>query len=152
MDECDLIDNWRTQKASTNYRRLTFSAEVEYEFAGRLGHPSQYALVKFLAIPADQLSLEFEVDWPSEFDAEYTARIEHSIAEAVVDALLSSHTGKYPHDFPFRGCALRLIGFGFHAVSGSEASVYYATILAMARLRNECEWSDVLGRYRRYPK
>jgi hypothetical protein len=145
VNEGELLSNWAEQKLSTNYQRLIEPLEVEFEFCRAIGHPSQYALVRLSANPADQLSLEFEVDWPKEFDVIYTLRIKHSIGEAAVDGLLSSSVFS-----PFRGCDLRLIKFGWHEVSGSEASVRIATTHAIEKLRKEGKWEEVTGRYRKY--
>jgi hypothetical protein len=121
MDEAELISNWSEQKRASNYCCLAEASDFEFEFRGRLGHPSQYALVKFVAKPADRLSLTFDVQWREEFDEVYTLRIKHSIAEAVLDVLFSWPPGREMG--PYRGCELTLSKFGWHEVSGSEVAV-----------------------------
>jgi len=146
MREDELIDSWGKQKRSHNYRRLVAACEAEFEFRGQFGHPSSYAYVKFLAEPADELSLEFGVDWPREFDEVYARRIRHSIAEAIVDVLLSKPAG-----MACRGCKLRLTAFRWDTIGGSERAVYRASAKAMEQLCEQAHWAAVTGRYRVYP-
>jgi hypothetical protein len=143
VDEQALLDNWAEQKLTHNFRRLRSACVAEFEFMRQLGHPSSYALVRFEAQPAEESSVEFGVEWPSSFDATYTVRIKNSIAEAVLDALWSSKT-------PFRGCKLRLVGFKWDEVGGSEVAVHIATHKALEKLMSEAEWDYVTGRYRSY--
>jgi hypothetical protein len=143
MNEQALLHNWSEQKLTHNFRRLRNRYVVEYEFIRQPGHPSSYAFVKFEAEPAEQASLEFDVDWPSDFDVIYTTRIKNSIAEAVLDTLWSSKTAS-------RGCKLRLVDFKWYEVGGSEVAVHAATQKALQRLILEAEWDQVTGRYRSY--
>lgn len=143
MNEQDLVENWAAQKMSHNFRRLRREAVVEFEFKGHFGHPSSYSFVRFAAQPADELSLAFEVQWPTEFDEIYTKRIKHTLAEAVLDSLWATKN-------PFRGCQLRLIEFKWDAVGGSEMAAHVATLGAMKRLVDGGDWADVTSRYRAY--
>jgi hypothetical protein len=147
MKESELILNWGEQKISHNYKRIMASFETDFEFIGHVGHPSSYAYVRFIAEPADEISLEFSVDWPQSFDEDYTLRIEHSIGEAVLDVLFPKLKGS-----PWRGCALRLTGFKWDEVGGSEMSVYRATTKAMEHLCAKGQWSEITGKYRQYRK
>ena len=137
MTERELIENWVEQKRSRNFRRLRAGRIAEFEFLGpEYGHPSSYGYVKINARPNEDLAVEFDIEWPAEFDATYTKRIRRSIGEAIVDALFST---QYPH----RGCRLRLIDFKWDAVGSSEVAVYVATLKAIQRLMVEGEWEDV---------
>jgi hypothetical protein len=90
VNERELIDNWAEQKLSHNHHRLVEPFEVEYEFVRQRGQPSSYALVRFSAVPAAEFAVHFAAEWPVEFDDEYRCRIQHSIAEAIVDALYAA--------------------------------------------------------------
>jgi hypothetical protein len=143
MDEQALLHNWAEQKFTHNCYRLRKPCMAEFEFIGQRGHPSSYASVRFAAAPADQTALNFDVEWPSTFDTTYRQRIENSIAEAVLDVLWSTKDA-------FRGCALRLVGFKWDEIGGSEIAVYRATRQALQRLVSEAEWDHLTGRYRSY--
>lgn len=145
MNEHELIRNWGEQKISHNYRRLVSPCSAEFELIGPPGHPSSYAKIGFVAEPAEILSLRFDADWPATFDDTYKLRIQNTIAEAIADILLVRYEGSI-----FRGVELKLTTFGWNEVGGSEKAVYRATTKAMQQLRDEAQWTDVLGRYRAY--
>src|SRR5262245_10323390 len=145
MNERALIENWAEQKLSHNYYRLAEPFEVEYEFVRHAGHPSSYAFVKFAAVPAEELSLQFSVAWPQEFDDEYSLRIQHTIGEAIADALFG-----VAGPCPYRGCALALTEFGWDVVGGSGVAVHRATSKAMEALCSRARWEVATGRYRSY--
>jgi hypothetical protein len=144
MNERTLFENWAEQKLAHNYHRLCEPFEVEYEFKRAAGYPSSYAFVRFSAVPADEMTLEFAVTWPAEFDDEYQLRIQNSIGEAIMDAMFSCDK------YPFRGCRLTLSKFTWDEGGGSEMAVHQATARALTALRNEGHWSLVTGRYRSY--
>ena len=144
MNEFELLSNWGVQKTSQNYMRLLEAIDIEHEFKGQFGHPSSYARVAFRVKPAEELSLEFEANWPAAFDSIYTLRIQHSIAEAVLDGLfIDLH-------FPHRGCALTLTTLGWDEIGGSEVAVRKATSKAMEKLKAQGKWAQVTGRSREY--
>jgi hypothetical protein len=145
MDQNQLLANWALQKTTCNYHVLSAPHEVAFEFKGRYGHPSSYAFVKLRAEPAAELNFTVAVEWPEEFDAEYALRIHHTIAEAVVDGLLAS-----PNTNPYRGCHIKLIGFRWDTVGGSEAAVARATSKAIELLREQGHWAFSGGHYREY--
>jgi hypothetical protein len=147
MNESSLFENWDLQKTACNYRRLVEPFECDYEFKGQFGHPSSYAYVRFRALPADDLSFETNVIWPEDFDPDYTQRIVHAIAEAIIDGLIA-----IPDSYPFRGCHLELVGFKWDSVGGSEAAVRKATSKALEDLKRKGTWHLVTGRYRSYGK
>ena len=140
MNERELLENWGAQKVSQNFRRLRSSTLAEFEFI-RQSCRSSYSFVKFLAEPADELSLVFEVEWPAAFDETYTRRIKNAVAEAVLDALWLVKD-------PYRGCRLRLIEFKWDAIGSNEVAVHQATLLAMNVLIADGDWVEVTGRYR----
>jgi hypothetical protein len=139
MNEDQMIENWGAQKRARNFNRLCSSVLTEYEFIGQRGHPSSYSYVKFIAEPADRLSLAFEVEWPTDFDETYTNKIKQVIAEAVVGAL-------WLVPDPYRGCHLRLVEFKWDTIGGSEKAVHTATLLAMHILIGDGDWEEVTGR------
>ena len=144
MNERDLLGSWTAQKLAHNFHRLAEPFETEFEFVRQRGHPSSYAFVRFQAIPADESSLHFSVDWPAELDEVYSTRIRHAIAEGVLDALYgSSH-------YPYRGLTLTLVAFGWDQLGGSEVAVHRATTEAMHHLKTHARWEVVGGRYRSY--
>jgi hypothetical protein len=145
MRQSELLANWGRQKTSCNYYRLTTPMEVEFEFKGRLGHPSSYAYVKVRVEPAEELSFDALVTWPEEFDQEYTRRIQDSVAEAVIDGLLGRED-----DYPYRGCSVHLVGFRWDPVGGSERAVRRATVKAIELLRVGAKWELSTGHYRSY--
>ena len=145
MNEHELIRNWGEQKISHNYRCLVSPCTAEFELIGPAGHPSSHAKVGFVAEPAETLSLHFDVEWPATFDDTYKLRIQNTTAEAIADMLLVRCEGSI-----FRGVELKLTTFGWSEVGGSEMAVYRATTKAMQQLREEAQWTDMLGRYRAY--
>jgi hypothetical protein len=145
MNQDQLLANWALQKTSRNHYVLCTAHEVEFEFKGRYGHPSSHAFVKLRAEPAAELNFSVAVEWPEEFNAEYALRIQHTVAEAVVDGLIAS-----PNTNPYRGCHVRLIGFRWDSVGGSEAAVARATSKAIELLREQAHWVFSDGHYRVY--
>lgn len=145
MRQTELLANWASQKISSNYQCLTTPIEVEFEFKGIFGHPSSYAYVKFEAEPAKELSFGTSVKWPEEFSPEYTRRIQDAVAEAIVDGLLARE-----NEYPYRGCSLRLVEFGWDSVGGSERAVHRATVKAIELLRTNASWQLSTGNYRSY--
>ncbi|OPF63630.1 hypothetical protein [Hydrogenophaga sp. H7] len=145
MNQDQLLANWTLQKTSHNHYVLSTAHEVEFEFKGRYGHPSSYAFVKLRAEPAAELNFSVAVEWPEEFNAEYALRIQHTVAEAVVDGLIAS-----PNTNPYRGCHVRLIGFRWDSIGGSEAAVARATSKAIELLREQAHWVFSDGHYRVY--
>ena len=144
LNEHALIENWREQKLAHNFHRLSQAGEFDGEFRRRPG-PSSYAYVKFLASPAADLSLDFSVQWPEEFDSEYSLRIRNAIGEAVVDRMLGA-----PSTAPYRGCSLVVVGFKWDPVGGSELAVHHASLLALESLCTTGQWEWVTGGYRKY--
>ena len=145
MNQSELLENWVLQKNSGNYHVLAEPIEVEFEFRGVFGHPPSYAYVKLRAEPAQSLLYTSEALLPEDFDAEYTRRIHDTITEALVDGLLA-----LPNGYPYRGCHIRLLQFGWDAVGGSERAVGRATRKAMDLLREKAKWRLSDGHYRQY--
>ena len=101
--------------------------------------------MKLRAEPAAELKFTVAVEWPDEFDSEYAVRIQHTVAEAVVDGLMAS-----PNTNPYRGCHVQLVGFRWDSVGGSEAAVARATSKAIELLRERAKWGFSGGHYREY--
>src|SRR5687768_16480998 len=100
-----LLEAWVAWKsAGRNFYRLEEPQPQEFEFRGpRMGHPSNFAALQFRCEPADELTFRSIARWPQHLPPGYCADLERAIAFGIVDSLLS-------HVYPYRGCAVTLIG------------------------------------------
>lgn len=129
------MEKFRESKRSRPFRRLAAATTVEHEYRGQMGHPSSYAFVRLECAPADELSFEVRLTWPSNVPKEDRSGIEQSVAESVADALLD---GVYQHS----GCAVTLVEVRFDDVGSSQAAFMRATRHAMQDLL-ACKWESV---------
>ena len=120
------LERLRDDKRSRNFYRLESPRTVQHEFRGHFGHPSSYAYVRFECAPADDLSFEARVSWPSTTLGE-GQKFERAIAESVADELLA---GVYQHS----GCAVTLVEVRYDLVGSSEAAFMRAAKSAMQDL------------------
>jgi hypothetical protein len=54
-----------------------------------MGHPSNYAAVRFQCDPLDELAIAVGANWPTNLARSDWADLERAIAEAIIDALMS---------------------------------------------------------------
>ena len=114
---------------------LQLPCSVEYEYVGRLGHPSSYGLVKFECEPQPELSFKSSAEWPESVGGPTSVRtIEDFIAEGVVDGLVSGSST------PYSGVGLNLVAVRFDDVNSDAHAYYKATKGAMTELIRVGKW------------
>jgi translation elongation factor EF-G len=136
MEQHLILKEWLQRKLSFNsYWFLQESITIEYEFKGaRMGHPSNYAFVRFEVTPAESLSFQSTVSWLDYMSSEWIPIHEEHICEGIVDGLVCTSTT------PFIGCALNLTEIKYHEVSSSPVAFHRATKEAMAKLIQTGRW------------
>jgi hypothetical protein len=133
--QAQLLAAWTARKTGRrHFYQLRESRLQEFEYKGRqMGHPSNYAAVRFQCDPQDELAFRSVAHWPTDHSPAYCADLEQAIGEGIIDGLLGQFV-------PYRGCLLTLLDVGWHTVSSSEAAFYRATVEAMRQLISEGAW------------
>jgi hypothetical protein len=99
-----------------------------------MGHPSNFACVRFQCEPSDEFSFVATPNWPSDLSHTYVADLENAILSGLIDALMTE-------DFTlYAGCSIRLTQIKWDDVSSSERAFYIASKGAANRLITEGEW------------
>ena len=131
-----LLDAWTACKMGRRHcYRLQEPCLREFEYQGPpMGHPSNYAAVRFQCDPLDELALEVVASWPANLSRSDCADLERAIAEAIVDALMSQFA-------PYRGCRLTLVEIGWDDIASTEVAFYRATVEPMRRLMSRGKWA-----------
>lgn len=130
-----ILDRWRRHKTSGSFHRLSAPLEVSHEFRGpQAGHPSNYASVRILADPADDLAVECTASLPESVTVAGRDSLLRAIESAAVDEMVAAEW------YPFSGCRLIVRDIGWDDVMSSEVALYKATRGALARLRREGAW------------
>ena len=137
MEQKLILEEWLKRKLSfDSYLQLQESIALEYEFKGaRMGHPSNYAFVRFEVNPAENLSFYSTVSWvDNDVPSNWISLYESLICEAIIDGLVCTSTT------PFIGCSLNLIAIKHHAVSSSPTAFYKAAKEVMSELVRLGKW------------
>ncbi len=130
------LEHLRDAKRSRNFYRLKSRTTIQHEFRHPYRHASNYAYVRFECVPADDLSFEARVSWPTISLGEGPA-FERVIAESVADELLS---GIYQHS----GCIITLVEIRYDEVGSSVFTYMEATKSAMRELLLSGTWEVVV--------
>jgi hypothetical protein len=129
------LEKLRDAKRSRGFWRLEAFQVVEHEFRGQFGHPSSYAFVQLECAPADDLSFEARVTWPSVVPEDYQKKLELAVAEGVADTLLE---GVLQHS----GCTIVLVAVRYDEIGSSVAAFIRAAKSAMQSLL-AAKWTPV---------
>jgi hypothetical protein len=92
--QSELLESWTACKIGRrHFYRLQEPCLQEFEYRGpQMGHPSNYAAVRFPCEPLNTLALQTAASWPVHLPRTYWADLERAIAEAIVDGLMSPFT------------------------------------------------------------
>ncbi len=136
MEQKIILEEWLERKLSfKDCWTLSNSCISEYEYKGRIGHPSSYAFVRFECQPAKNLGFDSTVLWSNHIPSDWISLHETSILEAIVDGLLCVSTT------PYLGCSLTLVDIKYDEVSSSPTAFYRATKEAIAELIRVNRWN-----------
>jgi hypothetical protein len=135
MEQKLIFEEWLKRKLSfDSYWYLKEPIILEYEFkGGRMGHPSNYAFVRFEVNPSESLSFQSTVSWDAGQPNDISL-YESLVCEAIVDGLICNSTT------PFTGCSLNLVAVKEDEVSSSPGAFYKATKKVMADLIETGKW------------
>ena len=116
--EADILRRWSEAKSgSSHFYQLKVATEIVGEYKGkRLGHPSNYASVRFTAVPSAQLTIDSTATYPSSVSIEYAGKLLNAVGYAAIDEL-------FANEYRYSGCALVLRELGWDEVSSSEGGV-----------------------------
>ena len=131
-----LLDAWTACNMGRRHcYRPQESCLQEFEYQGPpMGHPLNYAAVRFQCDPLDELAIAVGASWPTNLARPDWADLERAIAEAIIDALMSQFA-------PYSGCRLTLVEVGWPHIASSEAAFYRATVEPMRRLMPRGKWA-----------
>lgn len=134
MDQ-SLLQRWATYKSRHNVRRLTKSTDVDFEFRGdRMGHPSNFAAVRFHCEPSEEFSFVATPKWPSNLSQTYVGDLENAVLSGLIDVLMTEEFA------PYSGCSITLTDIKWDDISSSEHAYYVASKGAAKKLISGDEW------------
>ena len=136
LTERDILEAWQAGKLGPQFYRLTSEAAAAFEYRGRqFGHPSNYAAIKLVATPSNEFGLDSVAIYPASITLAYSKKLLLAVGRAAVDELFAATW------YPYRGCKLAVEEVGWDDIMSSEFAIYLAARGALAKLRQEGQWT-----------